>query len=50
MQKEFQETAYQAMKAESAVKFQSEEIKAMLAEDKIKPEPKKEEPKKDTKK
>ena len=48
MQTEFQEANYQAVKAKSAVEFQKQQLKTMIAEDKIKPEPKEEEPKKDT--
>jgi len=48
MDKEAQEANYQAVKAQSAVEFQKQQLKTMIAEDKIKPEPKEEEPKKDT--
>ena len=50
MDKEAQEANYQAVKAQSAVEFQKEQLKAMIVEDKINAEPKEEEPKKDTKK
>ena len=42
MEKESAECNYQALKAQSALEFQAEQLKVYLKEDKIKAEPKKE--------
>ena len=42
MEKEATESNYQALKAQSAVEFQKQQMKLMIEEDKIQAEPKKE--------
>ena len=48
MDKEAQEANYQSVKAASSVEFQKQQLKVMIEEDKIKPEPKEEDPVEDS--